>query len=654
MKWKRKITILIIFLMIFNQWSALSVGAESSGASLKTDVEPTNSQYIIDVNTGVATAGVNINIEPQGVLGLENRKKPVDLIFMIDVSGSMNRGLVTGLLGSILGIDKQVEAAKKAAQRSIDNFKNKAIDGDRIGLLTFSDSNNEALSFNAKDQKKEQIIAHLTDMSSRVEGLKAEFPNLLEDTNLVSALKRAENMFGDSGNTKYIVLFTDGKIVDNSKQTVIKDVDGYYEPQICLLFCKKDYIKQDNVTITNNILGQRSEFSYNGKMYKYSKVLNVSDLIAIDLAEYFSEKNIKINTVEIRAQNNDEKFLSLLSTTTGGTFATASSVDDIMNNVEHIMETINQSKIRDIQLKINLHNVSLPTDGHVAIPEDSSAIKTVDGNYALVNIDDVAYNAGAGTPSGFNKLFTMQFDKPGLYSFKDVKLNYTNLAGESISVDAPFSINVIDTESFGLKFKNPPYVINVYKNPSKLTLDLNSEVEIVPPPGLTIEDIEKPTVFTWSSSDEKVAKVSSGIVTAVGVGTTMITVEAKDKKNNTIKTNAQVKVNLKGISFDKTIYEYTPGSSKNMFDELKAKPSGFNIFPTAFKWTVTGENAILTVDDSGNIKQQGSECGFVVLTAELKDVYKIDGDPVAPHDKATTLIKINKKEGRIGDPLKEW
>lgn len=653
MKWKRRVTIVIIFLMIFSQWPALNAGAESSTASLKTDIKPTNSQYIIDVNTGVATAGVNINIKPQGILDLGVRKQPVDLIFMIDVSGSMNRGLITGILGKLLGIDKQVEAAKKAAQQSIDNFKNKAIDGDRIGLLTFSDSNNEALSFNAKDQKKEQIIAHLTDMSSKVMGLNAEFPNLAEDTNLVTALKRAENMFGDSGNTKYIVLFTDGKIVDNSKQTVIKDVDGYYEPQICLLACKKDYIKQDNVTITNNILGQRSEFSYNGKMYKYSKVLNVSDIIAIDLAEYFAAKNIKINTVEIRAQNNDEKFLSLLSTTSGGTFATASSGDDIMTNVEHIIETINQSKMRDIQLKINLHNVSFPAGGHLTIPEDSSAIKTADGNYVLINIDDVIYNAGAGTPSEFNKLFTMEADKAGLYSFKDVKLNYTNLAGESKSVDAPFSINVIDTESFGLKFKNPPYAINVYKNPSKLTLDLRNEVEIVPPPGLKIDDIEKPTDFTWSSSDETVAKVSGGIVTATGVGKTEITVEVKDKKNIP-PASAPVKVNLAGISFGKTIYEYTPGSPKNMFNELNVKPNGFNIFPTAFKWTVTGDHEILTVDDSGKIKQPGSKCGFVILTAELKDEYKIDGDPVAPHDKATTLIKINKKDGKIGDPLKEW
>ncbi|HHY72828.1 MAG TPA: hypothetical protein GX497_06315 [Bacillus bacterium] len=115
------ITILLLGQLLY----PLSSKADLGSASLNADVKPTKSEYLIDMNTGVARADINANIVPKGILDSNSRKQLVDIIFMIDVSGSMNRGLITGLLGKLLGIDKQVEAAKKAAQQSIENFKKK-------------------------------------------------------------------------------------------------------------------------------------------------------------------------------------------------------------------------------------------------------------------------------------------------------------------------------------------------------------------------------------------------------------------------------------------------------------------------------------------------------------------------------------------------
>lgn len=123
---KRIVPILFITILLLGQLLyPLSSKADLGSASLNADVKPTKSEYLIDMNTGVARADINANIVPKGILDSNSRKQLVDIIFMIDVSGSMNRGLITGLLGKLLGIDKQVEAAKKAAQQSIENFKKK-------------------------------------------------------------------------------------------------------------------------------------------------------------------------------------------------------------------------------------------------------------------------------------------------------------------------------------------------------------------------------------------------------------------------------------------------------------------------------------------------------------------------------------------------
>ncbi|EKN64987.1 VWA domain-containing protein [Schinkia azotoformans] len=649
--------ILLIALLVLGQvWYPLTADAATSSASLDVKVEPTKPEgYLIDLNTGVVTAEINTGILPQGVLDSETRVTPMDVIFMVDVSLSMSGTFDHEWKnGWLFHVVNKLEGAQRASNNLINQLKETTIDGDRFAMISFHNGLQEVQPFNTSNQNKNAINTHLDSINNRIQGLKVS----TKWSNFQAALDKANTMFGDSKNVKYIIFFTDG-LPNAGVQTVQRNIDGMYEPKWCIN-CKKEYVKQDYTTITNHLLGHspflhRSEFWYNGKEYKYSYKYNVYDLAAFDAVSSLASKNIKLYSIGLgKWMDFDKEILSEFSKATGANSYNPQTLDQLTSKLSHISETINEAAMKEIQLKINLKDVSTPDGGHIGIPDDSSATETKDGHYALVSIPDIKYKAGEGTPSELNKLFTMEFDKAGEYTFHDVKLTYTDLAGRKQSIDAPFTIKVIDNESFGLKFKNPPYAINVYKNPSNLTLDLNSEVEVVPPVGLEIEEIEMPTDFTWTSSNEKIAVVNEGIVTAKGVGTTKITVEAKDKKGNIVKAETLVKVNLEGISFGKTIYEYTPGSTKNMFNELKVKPNGFNISPDVLTWTVTGENSIITVDDFGNIEQRGLVSGFVVLTAELKDEYKIDGDPVTPHDKATTLIKINKTDNAIGGPLQEW
>lgn len=680
MKWNKGLILFMLCLLLSGQLSYLIGVASASSESLMINLEPTKPEgYAIDMNSGVATADIILNIDPQGKLENEPRLKPMDVIFVLDVGVSK----LDDTERDLLRYQSKIKAYKDAARASIETLKGKAINGDRFALITFDSV--------AKVNKN---FENGVDPTTQLNGIKAEVDKIKDGTgfglldlliailkglttflgidfsglaNYEAALNLANQTFGNSTNSKYIIFITDGKPGGSDSKTVTRDIDGFYEPQICL-GCenKKYYIKQDNTKIFNNVLGNFSEFNYNGNppivnklgikltRFKYSRNYNIFDLAAIDAAGKLAEKDAKLYSIGFGTKRgSDAEFLRELSNLTGATSYTAENKDQLTSDMQRIIDVVTKTALKNIKLTVNLKNGEFPADYHIGIPEDSNAYKTEDGNFAIISIPDIEYLPDGGTPNQVDLPFTMEFDKPGNYTFHDAKLTYTDFAGQEQSVDAPFTIKVIDNESFGLKFKNPPYAINVYKNPSKLTLDLNSELEVVPPPGLKLEDIEKPTKFTWSSSDEKVAKVNNGIVTATGVGTTVITVEAKDKKDNIIRATTQVKVNLQGISFGKTLYEFTSGS-KNMFNELKAKPNGFNFSPTNFNWTVSGDNTILSVDSSGIIERNGTEAGFVILTAELKDEYKIDGDPAQPNDKATTLIKINKTDGSIGDPQKEW
>ncbi|NSL51595.1 VWA domain-containing protein [Calidifontibacillus erzurumensis] len=661
MKWKKGIILFIVSIFLLNMGYSTTVNAASSNASLSVSVQPSKPDgYLIDLNTEVATADVHVNINPQGILDLEKREKPMDVVFLIDVTGSMNRGLLGQLLGLLLGIDSKMERTKKAVEQMINNIKGNVIDGDRFAMIPFNEADRlfakerEGIPFNPINQSKSQVQEHLEMVKSKVKSLKADYPNLLEKTNHYSALKRAEELFANSNNTKYIILLTDGKATAGPDK-VVRNIDGYYKPQVCL-FCKKYYIKQDNTTIFNNILGLHTEFNYNGypplTTFIYSEKYNVYDLATMDLASTLAAKNVKIFSVWIGNWTNaDKQYLAELSGITGAQSYTAKTVEEINNSLTRIAEEMNQSAMKDIQLSINLNNVSFPDGGHVGIPEGSNAIKTEDGNFIKVNFPEVVYKAGAGTPNPFNKFFTMEFDKAGTYTFHDVTLSYTNLAGQKQVLDvSPLTIKVVDNQSFGLRFKNPPYAINVYRGVN--TLSLKDELEIVPPPGVKVEELDIPTEFTWASSNEKIGKVSDGIVTATGLGTMKVTVEARDKKGNIIKAETPVKVNLKGIKFKNASYDFIDG--KDMFKELIPKPDGFHIDPEAFEWSIN-RNGLFTVDDQGVLHRGGlTEYGFAILTVKLKDEYKINGDPIHPDDKATTLIKVNKSSGPLHDPLNEW
>ncbi|HHY72827.1 MAG TPA: VWA domain-containing protein [Bacillus bacterium] len=653
MNWKKVFHSLIALLFVLTQFCPISTSAASSSASLGINVTPTNTKgYLIDNETGAAVADIYANVIPEGVFNGETRVKPMDVIFIVDVSFSMMDTLnYEWKNGWLLQIVSKLEGARRASNSLIEQLKKTTIDGDRFALITYHQSAEKFTNFNESNQSRNDVNKHLDKINKKIQDSKIK----LSGTNYYKALKMADEMFVDSNNTKYVIFLTDGK-PNHGPNNVKRDINGMYQQSGCLN-CKKVYIEQEDTTITNHLLGQspflhRSEFKHNGKTYKYSYEYNVYDLAAFDVANTFAAKNVNLYSIGLgKWYNSDKKFLNNLSKITGGKSFIAQTADELKNQLLHIGEDINQTTMRDIQLKINLKNVSFPDGGHVGIPEDSDAIMMKSGkeHNLYVNIPEINYKVGAGTPPAMNKLFTLEFDQPGAYTFNDVSLSYTNLAGQKQNVPATaFTINVLDNDSIGLKFLNPPYKINAYKD--ETMLDLTTEVVFDPEPEED-DEIEFPEL-TWSSSDPSVVTVVDGIVTAKGIGATTITAESVD--NPSLKATAPVQVNLKALKFKLASYEYKLG--KEMYPELEDPVYNFNLNPEAIEWEVNRPD-ILTVDDKGVIEQAGSQCGFVIVTAKLKDDYKFNSNPSDPGYEiveAKTLIKVPADASKIDGSGKEW
>ncbi|MEC1718140.1 adhesive domain-containing protein [Schinkia azotoformans] len=249
----------------------------------------------------------------------------------------------------------------------------------------------------------------------------------------------------------------------------------------------------------------------------------------------------------------------------------------------------------------------------------------------------------------------------------DVKLLSKVADEDSIYIMDEFEIEI---ENYELEFKESTYEIDVkrtdkdYDEIKKIWYkNLYDELKVTHPPGEEhgklpkIEDLE----LTWEIKEGgQVGEIDeTGKVKAKGVGEAVIVVTARDKNDQVRKATAEVLVNLKNVEFSKSLYVY-PDDGKDMFEKLIIEPEGFNKTREVFEWSLTSEdstegNLALKVDENGKVKQNGDKSGFVILKVKLKEKYdRIDGKLDDPYDQAMTLIKINKIDGPIGDPVKEW
>lgn len=151
-----------------------------------------------------------------------------------------------------------------------------------------------------------------------------------------------------------------------------------------------------------------------------------------------------------------------------------------------------------------------------------------------------------------------------------------------------------------------------------LMLFVKEQKKVVASVSRVTDDAPEETQLKWTTSDEKVATVSSsGTITAVGKGDAVITCLAKDDDTvfATINVNVQLHVQ-KVVLSDETITLLISNKPSTSEGRISAVIEPNDAFINTVTW-VSDDEAIVTVDAAGNIKAQA--VGKATITAISDD-----------------------------------
>ena len=141
---------------------------------------------------------------------------------------------------------------------------------------------------------------------------------------------------------------------------------------------------------------------------------------------------------------------------------------------------------------------------------------------------------------------------------------------------------------------------------------------------------------TWSTSDESVASVSNGVVTAKKVGTATITAKAGDKTATC--TITVVPILVTGVSLDKSSLSMTEGDTQTLIATVAPN----NATNKNVSWTST-DSTIAKVDQNGKVTAVKAGIATITITTE-------DGG------KTATCIVVVKEKSNVENPEEgeEW
>ena len=180
---------------------------------------------------------------------------------------------------------------------------------------------------------------------------------------------------------------------------------------------------------------------------------------------------------------------------------------------------------------------------------------------------------------------------------------------------------------------NAKAVTKVTLNKTSLTLNKGGSAQLTAK--ITPSDASNKTI-TWSSSNNSIATVKNGKVTALKAGT--VTITAKSNNGKTAKCKVTVKnaaaVNPTGITMVQKDVTIAVGKTK----QLNANVTPANATNKTIKWT-TSDKKIATVSNKGLVK--GIKPGKVTITATTSN-----------NKKVTCIVRVNipARSIRFSDP----
>jgi uncharacterized protein YjdB len=425
-------------------------GNDNSNLSLSfSSVEPTKKEVFLE--NGVALSALNFSINRNGML-LENPRKPIDVVFVFDKSGSMD-----DTINSKSSV-KRITRAKEAMQTAATVFKNANMNRtkkDRFGLVVF-DSEVTTHQFGAQNQT---LTENIDDITKALESVTARGA-----TNYSNSLEAADQIFAenqDDSRNKYIIFLTDGEPTFLKTDEFVPGFYHYYQngrkidyPYTNLLgkhsqeiiyaidINNRGYIYNDGFWIFDYyyqfMSSEVNPFYYNGKNIYFSE--HASAYIqnhAKKVSQEIINKGIKLYPIGFGESNFS--FLQELSSKddAGQPLAKNGNTENLNTIFESLVKDIDTPAFTDVRVEVKLPNNVVVDGNHPQI--------TTSGGYAIIRPEGGKVKYEVGQPPGpvnFPSL-PLRFTAKGEYNF-EVTLKYKDLNNQEqvVRYDKPVTIKV--------------------------------------------------------------------------------------------------------------------------------------------------------------------------------------------------------------------
>ncbi|WP_050181205.1 vWA domain-containing protein [Domibacillus robiginosus] len=575
--------------------------AEAAGNDIGVSVTATPSQSIVvkpvDSN---AKARIDMKMTPFGKYDQLDRK-PVDVVFIFDTSGSMNES----------GKRKQkFESAKAAMYKALDYFKENAGPNDRFAFIPFNTTVDD--NGNVVPLTKASNITFST-IRSKVYSTYA-----LGGTNYRDPIELAQQMLSGSTNDKNIIFMTDGfltastETIDFERKCVefkrngncqrtdldyskpIKEVVHFYDYDNGVFIQYNNSYRYNLEVIYDN---QNKSRSTDSRSDRLSLIRYIKER-AKNTAQQIGQNGIKMYSIGFGNNRDelDQGYLEELSSVTGA-YASAASEGNVDQIFLDIAESISKQKL-DAEVTLDLAKFG----SKVTVAEGANA--AVDGTKVTLR-KSFEYEYLQNAPAPVDLTLPLEFSEVGTYTFDNMKLTYKRPDGSTVSITIPSVTIQVAAEappaingSMVLKGEANE-VNNLIKQSGKRTNYFNAEYSLKPeglssksvsgklqnmkliqllPDGVSIEPAEGVTVRDEASGGkEAVITLSRTVSYANGVFnpasfTTALKLKADWALNNV--TMPQARIEYEDTRFKQTYSSSIPAASDRITNKVRLDDGG--------------------------------------------------------------------------------
>lgn len=388
-------------------------------------VEPARKELVLqkEGNQTLARTSLNFEVMRNGML-TENPRKPLDVVFVFDRSGSMNEKVDS----KTTRLQRAVEAMKTAATVFEEANKNRGIK-DRFGLVLFNDGV-EIKKFNGAE-----LTSSISGISSSIENVEAQ-----DGTNYSDALLEAQRLLKkhqDTTRDRYIIFLTDGE--PSILETKDLPRGTYYNERYGYIPYSTFQNHKTNYTTYFTVYSNGSSSIYNPSSLFYGNRFSYYGnwVYFMDHAKTYIENHAEDTATRIKTENitlypvgfgeASKNYLDKLSSrgSNNQSLAVVANGENLNGIFEKLVKDIDTPSFENVQLE-----VKLPENVNVEESQDIELVSRADGRYAKVKPANGKIQYEVGQAPGLVQIPNLPviFSRDGTYNF-EVTLKYKDIRG---------------------------------------------------------------------------------------------------------------------------------------------------------------------------------------------------------------------------------